>query len=463
MKTEFQNSNPLFEEIPYIIEPSINMESPNTPFLIFKGSYTLQVDSKSFLVEGEITFNWVTDMSVKFSGIIILNGYNEDSLISKVLKIYIENEYFGDGFITNISTKTANSPSKSIYICGTMTKDAIIGQKSLNIDKVRFSIPNLREIYGKPVKTNSKEITSNRLTLNYNNTPIFIDKCSNYTKKKELLSEYGGYIILYGGELVCTNGTISIKEVNDIFCCLDTFLTFINGQKTATQFLQGMLQETTIWNDYTPKQNNPYQSGISSWIPQALFANIEPIWCNYRNLWEQPDDTKNVLKMAIHWYSEANCNKGGLEGSIILAQTALELLYNWRILEKLQCPNDRKSQEKISADSKIKELVKLLKLTNEIPSTLHNLHSYANSNLNQNDGPKTITEIRNTIVHSNQKKRNKLYSLSTLVKYEGLQLSLWYIELTLLHILGYNYKYSNRCSDKVYTFEVEEFVPWQSN
>ena len=41
-------------------------------------------------------------------------------------------------------------------------------------------------------------------------------------------------------------------------------------------------------------------------------------------------EDKNFLTSAIHWYVEANGNRGFSEGSIIMAQTALELLYNYR-------------------------------------------------------------------------------------------------------------------------------------
>ena len=46
------------------------------------------------------------------------------------------------------------------------------------------------------------------------------------------------------------------------------------------------------------------------------------------------------------------------------------------------------------------------------------------------------------------------------VKYETLNLSLWYIELLILHTLEYNGKYSNRCTDEPWAGQNEVNVPW---
>ena len=48
-----------------------------------------------------------------------------------------------------------------------------------------------------------------------------------------------------------------------------------------------------------------------------------------------------------------------------------------------------------------------------------------------------------------------------MIKYEALQLSLWYIELALLSILNYDDRYQNRCGSFSDLNEREPFVPWR--
>lgn len=44
--------------------------------------------------------------------------------------------------------------------------------------------------------------------------------------------------------------------------------------------------------------------------------------------------------------------------------------------------------------------------------------------------------------------------------YEAVQLSLWYIELSLLYILKFDTKYSNRCSVELVSSYKLELPPW---
>ncbi|MGB4568690.1 MAG: hypothetical protein WBH96_06955, partial [Dysgonamonadaceae bacterium] len=64
------------------------------------------------------------------------------------------------------------------------------------------------------------------------------------------------------------------------------------------------------------------------------------------------------------WYVEANSNAGFSEGSIILAQTALELIYNWWIVENKKIILGKDS-ENISVEllTLLRQKVKHKKLT----------------------------------------------------------------------------------------------------
>jgi len=77
-----------------------------------------------------------------------------------------------------------------------------------------------------------------------------------------------------------------------------------------------------------------------------------------------------------------------------------------------------------------------------------------------NDGVEAFVQIRNAIVHSQEGKRKKLTKISDNTKYQALQLSLWYIELSLLYVLEFKGKYYNRCSGKLWAGDGEEEVPW---
>lgn len=98
-------------------------------------------------------------------------------------------------------------------------------------------------------------------------------------------------------------------------------------------------------------------------------------------------------------------------------------------------------------------------ITNSVPNSYTSLQGYIDK-YKIEDVPEAIVLIRNSIVHSQEDKRKKLSEICHHTKYEALQIFLWYIELAMLCILGYNDKYVNRCSSAKYAFEAEELVPW---
>ncbi len=156
---------------------------------------------------------------------------------------------------------------------------------------------------------------------------------------------------------------------------------------------------------------------------------------------------------------EANGNTGFSEGSIMMAQTALELLYNWWIIERKKIIIGKDS-ENINTSNKIRLLLSLLNIPYSVPGSFECLQKFLRDNKDISDAPEAIVQIRNAIVHSQEEKRKKLSAIHYKAKYEALQLCIWYIEMALLCILDFDEKYFNRCSKEIYASKAEQFVPW---
>ena len=160
--------------------------------------------------------------------------------------------------------------------------------------------------------------------------------------------------------------------------------------------------------------------------------------------------------------SRRAASAGFSEGSIIMAQTALELLYNWWIIENKKIIIGKDS-ENINASNKIRLLLSQLNINHTVPIAFSNLQAFIDSEKQIIDAPDATVQIRNAIVHSQEEKRKKLSSIHYKAKYEALQLCLWYIEMTLLKILEYDDKYYNRTSSEFIKSKAIEFVPWLKN
>lgn len=447
-----------YKDIPEIIESSIEMNEPNSSLKIYEGEYLLKSDTEEIKVTGIITFDWLADPGSHFSGKAILDPsqYKSFSRSQGMYQIIINSLGFGEGLIT----KTIfGSDFEGSFINGTLSQQAVLGDKSIAVEKIIFSIPNFRNLYGLPIKkTTSKNFsTSSRLRLENGNYIISIDKCSDYKKRQESLEEKGGYIILYYGELTSKKGPLKLEESKEVFHCLDTFLTLINGRRTSAMFLQGIYSGEVIWCDYTNYFVDPYKF-VQSWQQRNSIRGLNELWQNFSSLWKGTED-KNFLTSTINWYVEANGNRGLSEGSIIMAQTALELLYNWWIIEHKKLIVGKDS-ENINASNKIRLLLSQLNITHSVPDAFKQLQQFIVESKDIIDAPDAVVQIRNAIVHSQEDKRKKLSAIHYKAKYEALQLCIWYIEMTLLCILNFDDIYFNRCSKEIYASKAEELVPW---
>lgn len=443
-----------FKDIPNLVESSILMTEANSPLKIYEGEFSLRNEQGEITIDGCIYFNWGSSSGPRFKGE-ISKGSSEYRFSSfGNFEVVIDGLVFGWGFITKSILGVI------VSVTGVISGEAVFGDKSIAVEKIIFSVPNFRDFDGMLVKKiNGDKLSTSRNRLVFENETyeFFIDKCMDYKSKKDSLAEKGGYIILYNGELKSKKGSLKREDTQELFYCLSTFMSFLNGKRTSAIFHQGIFENEVIWCDYTEYFVDIHKE-VRSWPQSHSITGLNDIWINFSTLWKKPED-RNFLISAIHWYVEANGHSGFSEGSIIMAQTALELLYNWWVIERKQLILGKDS-ENISAANKIRLLLSQLNISLTVPESFIKLREFVDSNKDIMDAPDAVVQIRNAIVHSQEEKRKKLSAIHHWAKFEALQLCTWYIEMALLRILDFDDKYFNRCSGERYKTNAEEFVPW---
>lgn len=448
------------KDYPDTLDPTVRMTEPNQIIEIFDGDYVIEWETHKIDINGKIQFEWFPNMGTYFYGTPKSDAKTLQEISNGKIKIVVDGLEFGQGFIL---TTNFGDFEKKLNIKGTISNKSVLGDRSIAVETVSFSIPNLREFHGgltKKLKDDKISSYRNRIVFKTDNYEILIDKQSDYKKLKEKLTVKGGYIIQYSGKITRTGKPLLFNDLHELLHCFDNFLWFLNGRRSSAIFLQGVSDDQVIWTDYTHYTTDIYKA-VQSWPSTGPKAEFETIWDKFYQLWKT-EDNKNFISSAIHWYVEANGHTGYSEGSLILAQTALELIYNWWIVEEKKLIAG-KDAESISASNKIRLILSQLNIPYQIPSSLNDLNSYADESQEIIDGPEAIVQIRNAIVHSQIEKRKKLTSIGTMAKYQALQLSIWYIELAMLKILEYDGKYFNRCAKAVWASEAEEFVPWNDD
>jgi hypothetical protein len=437
-------TDPDFHVIPDAIPPTVSFTLPNENVIIHDGSYQMIQFGNMFEVIGKIVFSWFPLIKIIFSGEIISGG---DSPLNHLeeLELLIDGNSIGKGRLYYRELPGDNRA----YTFEGHSFHCTIGSDLSATTALKFVLPNVRELFGKEIRDT---ITGNhqdgRFFFQDKDYKVTIDKFSNFTNLWHLLKTRGGFMPLYSGCLEKKHGSCLIKDLKDYLFSIAHFLYFLNGQRTAPLFIEATLADASILHDY-PCHNIQIYKQNGCWSDFQWFDDLSLLWQNFRKLWMIEKD-RDFLLTVLHWYVEANAGTAYIEGSIILAQTALELIFNWFIVEK-QASITKKDAKKKSAEDKIRMILTAIKGRVDIPPSCVELLQIKDIT----DGPHAFTKIRNALVHGDEYKRvNFLMLVDYNAKFQALKLGRWYIELSLLYIFGYQGRYYNTA------FRVNETVPW---
>ncbi len=440
-----------FDDLPEIIISQILMSEPNQSIPLHIGIFELTRDSKFLKINGSVNLEWFPNKRVRFTGEVMENTFNLDDLFK------LEQSY--DLVINGLKTGTCHLSEVTVgdnsNFKGELDYSAVIGDKSIAVSKICFSIPNLRDFFGDPIKISKNGVGRNRMTFDTDEFLIIVDKLPKFDDLKKSLKSKGGYLFLYSGEIIKKNGAIYHEEMKDISICFSNFLSFLNGRRCSIYVAQGIYENNTIWTDFTPNRVDLYKT-VRSWPCRFALEGLNEAWRKFYNILNV-DKEEGFLNSIIHWYLEANCNPI-IDNAIVLTQIGLELVYNWYVVEQKKILIGPDS-ENISAANKIRLLLSQIGLKNDLPSSFIELRNYIEQN-KLPDGIEAFVQIRNALVHSQQEKRRKLDKISPTVLYQANELGLWYLELSILKIIDFNGKYQFRCSDKAWPKENEMLVPW---
>ena len=178
----------------------------------------------------------------------------------------------------------------------------------------------------------------------------------------------------------------------------------------------------------------------------ARFLHDEP---ESRRFWQ------DLLRELVYTYTDAETHDK--ERAVVSACTALEML-DWSILvvqEKwltgYRHPDrGRGAYERLTAADRLRLLLKWAGLSTEIPGHMSKMLSRAAQSNGNVDTAELISWTRNRVVHP-----DKHDQLADGMAAESCVVAIWYTELVMLELLGYEGYYRNRLNK-----EVVERVPW---
>ena len=288
--------------------------------------------------------------------------------------------------------------------------------------------------------------------LEYRNFKVTIQALPETSENIKYAKENGCSKITHVGCVEKETSLLSREEYTDIASALRYFLSFIKGSWINPVCSVGISKTSEpIWYEYSSPDTD--WKSLSSWFSERNASSINELFPLFMEKWDS-ERWRDTLKEVIYWYLNANDGARGVDAGLILTQTALERLsYEYIVFEKKML--SAKGFKDIWASDKFRLLLSSLEISLDIPSSLSAL-SKKSRGMNWLDAPHALTEIRNSLIHPEHKKHGKF---DTDIFIEAHNLSLWYLEMSILAICAYTGNYHNRLIGTQWVGETEK-VPW---
>jgi hypothetical protein len=259
--------------------------------------------------------------------------------------------------------------------------------------------------------------------------------------KPRLTHDNDGFFITSCGHLERSDGKrFSRQEAADALDDLSYFLSFVAGWWVAWALPCGVDQASATWERWATTRVDRLAPGFGWFHPFRDGEAVNSAYVGYRRLRASPVWGDAITEL-VYWYVLARQTSDVLP-ALAIQQIGLEQLAWVYLIEDRRALSSKGRFDDLWASDKLRLLLTMLSIDASLPAHFTALATPIAGQKKFEDGPQAVTEIRNGAVHSSPKTLplRKAYD----AQIEAQTLSLWYLELALLKLLGYEGEYNNR-------------------
>lgn len=472
------NSTGRAAESEVALGPIYFMRNPNTQIILSRSQLRLSTPEASCVGKGTIYIKWRPSPSISFKLQCDISHINYINLPIGPAQIEaINNPSIQlDVFVTNISNNLIGG-KKYTRIFGDIAYPKTIYKETIECSEVKFHMINFIRYPGNLITD-----------FDSGDWQIKIAEVNHASRIYDHLGKWAGYAITHTGIIKNKNGILKFEDVITQLDALYYFFAFLSGRWVGPVLSAGFYDGKKIWKiwdvvtregyaildklDADSKSISRTVSGSRDrlrltsgtpgwdWTVHLSGTELQKVFQGFMKKWND-ESWRDPLKTMIFLYVEANQGSGGTEGSIILVQSALELL---------TAMEPQKINRGTDVDGRIRQYLKINDIPEEIPQYLSDLKNFCEKYIidgKPKDGPRAISYVRNKITHANVKDARRLQKIEDKIKLQLSWLGIWYLEMAFLHLFDYNYRYANR----LWRFQDSSFrgglgflqqVPWSN-
>lgn len=302
------------------------------------------------------------------------------------------------------------------------------------IDKVLFHVVNLTGLHWRDSVNERGGRSISKLVLKGGGWTLDIRPAQTTSKFGERQSNREFAITYLGTIEKEDHSDFGTEEITDILEGLYYFFSFVRGAWCWPCLYMGLRSSEFSWLRCTqPKdisQLNSNEYGDSSFTASEVAVSTS--FAGFLEFWND-SEWRTPLKTAISWAIDGRQSRS-IESSIVGGQTALELI-SWIHLVDRQRILSSEGFDKLPAADRLRLLLNLQKISTTLSSP--DLIAYcADPKRKWEDGPRVLTELRNSIIHP--RRRETLYKASEEVRKHARALTEFYLSSALLRLFGYS-------------------------
>jgi len=437
---------------PDALRPHITIGPPGEPIVLHSGPIDFIQNVQRFRADGRVCLAWLPTPQVRFEVPHLPNGVHPE-LDGLSLQLD-DGTAISRGQVT-ASNHRIGSEGYSASLSG-IVAERVTRPADGPVNHVLFLLPNFPFLIGKSVQYPEGSVRLSRLTLRSDGWIITLDAVADQKAVEESLSTQSGFGITHVGRLEREAGTpFAAAEALPVLDALACYGSFAAGRWTGPCLPTGFdAVGKQVWQIWDYFRTTPFRT-CDSWLDSNHGEQFEDPFPGFMRLWLDKD-WNDVIRTAIHWYVEANAQSGSIEGSIVLTQTAFELLVSSVLVEHHGWLSTG-GHDNLAAADRIRLLFLWAGIPTAVPAELADLTRQAKAD-NWPDTATAMTMIRNTITHPTKKNREKFGKHLNGARTDAWRLGLWGLELCLLRLFEYRGTYGNRIRPH-WVGEIET-VPW---
>lgn len=319
--------------------------------------------------------------------------------------------------------------------------------------RITFGIVNFTDFIGRNIG-DSRSGWAGRLVLEAGGWRVTIDCQRALGDLARRLDEEGGFAITHAGCLERLDGAeFDVAAADGVADALYLLLSLARGHAVSLVLHRGEDESgARVWWRWLVPSVDTW-SDPPTWFDEQWPDQLNGIFSTLVRNWSDAG-WREAVQLGVYWYVLALQSASTADASTVLAFTGLDLV-GWFWLVELEGTHSVSSFDGKDAAERLRLLLRRTGVDLSIPAGLPVLAAHAAA-AGWADGPAALAVLRNSTVHP--KRRGRVFDAPDPVRWEACTLALWYLELSLLALLGHNGTYINRIERRT-SFGLE-YVPW---